>query len=194
MGAQALADRYTYIPLIGVFIILAFGAADLAAGRRQRQVALSAFFGLGLLACLVLAWRQAGHWRDSESILVHAAAVTENNMMAYFALGQAYDEMGRKDEAIAMFYRAIRCSPKMVEAYNYLAVDLADRGDLATAIPLLQQAIHLQPDYDPAYHNLCLAYLKQGRIQEAREMFETALRKNPDNAGARKMLDSIRDR
>jgi protein O-mannosyl-transferase len=193
VGAQAMADRYTYIPLIGIFIILAFGAADLAAGIKRRQVALTALFGLALVACLFLTWRQVGYWRDSETLLVHAAAVTENNMMAYYALGQVYDGMGRRDEAIAMFYRAIRCNPKMVEAYNYLAIDLAEQGDLTTAIDLFQQAIRLQPEYDQAYHNLGLAYLKQSRVKEARKMFEAALKKNPENTGAREMLDSIRD-
>ena len=194
VGEQAMADRYTYIPLIGIFIILAFGAADLAAGRRRRQAALAVSFSLALLACLILTWRQAGYWRDSATIFGRAVEVTENNYAAYNNLGLAYDEMGKKDEAIEMFHRAIRSNPNYPDAYNNLGIDLADRGDLSAAIPIFQQAIRLQPNQDQAYHNLGVAYLRQGRVSEAREMFETALKKNPDNLGARERLESVRDR
>ncbi len=92
VGEQALADRYTYYPLIGIFIILAFGAADLAAGRRLRRLALAGASGLALLACLMFTWRQVDYWRDSETLFTHAAAVTENNFAAYHNLGLAYDQ------------------------------------------------------------------------------------------------------
>src|SRR5208337_1542954 len=91
VGAQAMADRYTYLPLIGVFIILAFGAADLGAGRRPRQLALAASFSLALLACLIFSWRQAGYWRNSQTIFTQDLAVTGNNSIAYSNLGRAYD-------------------------------------------------------------------------------------------------------
>jgi tetratricopeptide (TPR) repeat protein len=228
VGAQSMADRYTYIPLIGMFIILAFGAADLAAGHRRRQVALTASFGLVLLACLIFTWRQVGYWRNSATLFDHALAVTENNYIAYCQLGLfyyeadrndeamemfrqsihfnpkfdgaynnlglAYDKEGRSDEAIEMFRQAIRLNPNFSDAYNNLAIDLADRGQIDVAIPLFQKAIHLRPDFDKPYHNLGLAYMKQGKVREAREMFETALKKNPHNAGARVMLDQLRDR
>ena len=194
VGEQAMADRYTYIPLIGVFIILAFGAADLAAGRRRRQVALAVSSGLALLACLMLTWRQVGYWRDSATIFGRAVEVTENNYAAYNNLGLAYDETGKPDEAMAMFHRAIRSNPNYPDAYNNLGIDLAERGDVSAAIPMFLQAIRLQPNLDQAYHNLGEAYLKQGRVSEAREMFEMALKKNPGNLGAREKLDSIRDR
>jgi tetratricopeptide (TPR) repeat protein len=194
VGEQAMADRYTYIPLIGVFIILAFGAADLAAGQRRRQVALAVSGGLALLACLMLTWRQVGYWRDSATIFGRAVEVTENNYAAYNNLGLAYDETGQPDEAVAMFYRAIRSNPNYPGAYNNLGIDLADRGDVSAAIPMFLQAIRLQPNLDQAYNNLGEAYLRQGRVSEAREMFEMALKKNPGNLGAKEKLDSIRDR
>jgi protein O-mannosyl-transferase len=195
VGEQAMADRYTYIPLIGIFIILAFGAADLAAGqRRRRQVALTASCVLALLACLILTWRQVGYWRDSATLFGRAVEVTDNNHAAYNNLGLAYDEVGKRDEAMAMFYRAIRSNPKDFNAYNNLGIDLADRGDVSADIPMFQQAIRLQPNLDQAYHNLGLAYLGQGRFREAREMFETALKKNPRNTGARERLESLQER
>ena len=192
-GGQAMADRFTYIPLIGIFIILAFGGADLAAARLRRRAVLTASFSLALLACLILTWRQVGYWKDSESIFSHALAVTENNFLAYANLGLAFDEMGRRDEAMAMFYQALKLNPKMHDICNILGVDLAERGDIAAAIPLFQQAICVWPDLDQAYYNLGMAYLRQGRVKEAREMLEMTLKKNPGNAGAREMLDSIRD-
>ncbi len=194
VGEQAMADRYTYIPLIGVFIILAFGAVDPAAGQRRRQVALAASFGLALLACLLLTWRQVGYWRDSATLFGRAVKVTANNYAAYNNLGLAYDEMGKPDEAGAMFYRAIRSNPNYPDAYNNLGIDLAERGDVSAAIPMFLQAIRLQPNLDQAYHNLGKAYLGQGRVSEAREMFEMALKKNPGNAGAREMMNSLQGR
>lgn len=191
VGEQAMADRYTYIPLIGIFIILAFGAADLAAGRRRRQVVLTASCGLALLACLVLTWRQVGYWQNSITLFGRALAVTKDNYLAYDKMGLAYDEQGRPDQAIEMYRQTIRLSPKFFDAYNNLAIDLADRGEITAAIPLFQEAIRLRPDLDRPYFNLGKAYLQQGRVEQAREMFAMAIKKNPDNVGAREMLTSI---
>jgi tetratricopeptide (TPR) repeat protein len=177
-----MADRYTYIPLIGIFIILAFGAADLAAGIKRRQVALTALFGLALVACLFLTWRQVGYWRDSATIYSHALEVTENNYIAYNNLGMTYYEAGRHDEAMAMFYQAIRSNPKFAEAYNNIGLELAGRGDFSAAISRFQQALRLQPNIKKAHSNLGMAYLKQGRVEEAWEMFRTALKNDPANA------------
>jgi protein O-mannosyl-transferase len=193
-GGQAMADRFTYIPLIGIFLILAFGVSDWAGGIKLRQGVIAAAWCLALMACLLLTWRQVGYWRDSESLFTHTVKVTANNYLAYANLGLAYDQMGRRHEAIASFYQALRLNPKMHDVCNILGIDLAERGDVAAAIPLFQQAIRQHPEMDEAYHNLGLAYLKQGRSSEAREMFQAALKKNPGNAGAREMLKALQGR
>ena len=182
VGVQAMADRYTYIPLIGIFIILAFGAADLAVGRRRRQMALAGSFGLALLACLILTCRQVGYWRDSVTIYSRALDVTENNYIAYNNLGMTYFAAGRHDEAMAMFQQSIRCNPKFADAYNNIGLELSGRGDFSAAISMFQQAIDLQPNIKKARSNMGWAYLKQGRAEEAWKMFETALKKDPANA------------
>jgi len=191
VGEQAMADRYTYLPLIGIFLILAYGAADLAAGRPRRQTALATACALILLACLLLTWRQVAYWKDSTTLFSRALQVTENNYAAYNNLGLAYDEMGRKDEAIEMFYRAIRANPAKPDAYNNLGIDLAERGEISAAIPMFQQAIRLRPGMDQAYNNLGVAYFRQGKIDEARQMFEAALKQNPGNLAAQDMLRQI---
>ena len=103
-----MADRYTYVPFIGLFIIAAWGIAEATAGWRRRKTILSASAAAVLLACLVSTWMQAGYWRNSESLYFEAIRVTGDNYMAYHHLGMAYTDQGQLDLAIAA-YKKVHC-------------------------------------------------------------------------------------
>ena len=102
VGAQAMADRYTYVPLIGVALLLVWGMHELTSRWQFRAVLLSAAAAAGMILCVALTRRQIGHWRDTETLFRHALAVTDDNWVAHHNLGDALEKRGRLDEAIHM--------------------------------------------------------------------------------------------
>lgn len=180
VGSQAMADRYTYIPFIGIFIILAFGAADLASGWRSRQVTLAAVWGLALLTCLTLTWVQVGHWRNATTLFSHALQVTENNYMAYVNLGLAYDEAGKTDAALEMLQQGMRLKPNFADTYNDLGKVYDKLGRTDEAIEMFRRAIGLNPNFCDAYNNLGIDLADRGEIAAAIHQFQQARRARPD--------------
>ena len=179
VGGQAMADRYTYLPLIGIFLSLAWGLADLAAGRRLLGRALTLLAAGALLVCLVLTRVQAGYWRDSTTLLEHAKEVTTNNFIAYTVLIELYGLQGKVEEARAMFRQAITANPGYWLAYDNFGKVLTRQGEVEKAVTLFQQAIRLQPDYADPYINLGKIYGNQGKLAEAMAMFQKAVDINP---------------
>ena len=161
VGRQAMADRYTYVPLIGLFVIVAFGAADLVQRRKTKAAAWRAgvsIIGVIVLAvCAVRAWDQSGYWRKTVTLFEHAHAVTDGNFVAHLNLGKAHRMNGDYDKAIDQYKAA-------------LAID--GRSSLA-------------------HNNIGVAYGHQGRWDKAAEHFHQALSLDPDNAEARRNLDEM---
>jgi len=179
-GEQAMADRFTYVPLIGIFIIMSWGALDLTAGWRWQRPALAATAGLLILACTILTWRQVGYWRDNKTLFEHANQVTDNNFVAYIHLVHAYGELGKVAEAKDMFAKAVKFRPKDKNAYNDLGMAYSNAGRSEEAIAMFHQTIQIAPTFAPAYNNLGIEYGKQGKIDEAIEMFQKAVQLNPN--------------
>ncbi len=179
-GEQALADRFTYVPLIGIFIIAAWGARDLTAGWRRQNLALAGAAGLVLLACGALTWRQVGFWRDNQTLFEHASQVTANNHVAYTHLIFAYGEQGRVKEAQSMFDQVVKLRPKDKDAYNDLGMAYSNAGRPEEAIALFQQTIQMAPAFAPAYNNLGIEYAKLGRMDEAVAAFQKAVELDPN--------------
>jgi tetratricopeptide (TPR) repeat protein len=179
-GEQGMADRFTYVPLIGIFILAAWGARDLAAGWRWQRPALAAAAGVVLLACTVLTWRQVGFWRDNQTLFEHASRVTENNHVAYSHLIFAYGEQGKVEEAKRMMEKAVKLQPNNKNAYNDLGIAYSNAGQPEEAIALFQKAIQIDPGYPPPHNNLGIEYAKQGKMAEAVEMFQKAVQLNPN--------------
>lgn len=167
VGGQAMADRYTYVPFIGLFIIIAWGIFEAAAGRRPRKIILSLTTIAALLAGLVSSWVQAGRWRSSEALFSHAIRVTGDNYMAYHHWGMALTEQGRLDEAVARYRQAIALAPAYSHAYNNLAIVYAKQGRFDEAVPVFKQALLLNPTHASFHRNLALAYHQQGKSLEA---------------------------
>lgn len=181
VGDQAMADRYTYLPLLGVFIAVVWLAADLA--ERRRGVALVAAIAIvAVVACGALARRQLATWRDSEALFRRALAVTENNFVAHNNLGGLLAARGDWDEAARQFERAIALRPEYAPPYNNLATLWLRAGRTDEAVALLQRAVAAQPDFAEVRVTLGDARRAQGQLAAAAGEYREALRLRPDLA------------
>jgi tetratricopeptide (TPR) repeat protein len=180
VGGQAMADRYTYLTQIGIYIAIAWGVADAARswpGRHWLLAAASALVAAGLMVC---AWQQARHWRDSEALWNHTLACTSHNPFAENGLGLALADRGQVAEAIVHFQDAVDINPNYVDALNSLGHALAARGDVQGAIARYRKALAIQSDYVEAHNNLGLALVRCGDVEEAISHYREALAIQPD--------------
>jgi len=177
VGVQSIADRYSYVPLIGIMIILTWGAVDLSRHWRIPTAILPACSSIILLACAVVTRQQIGFWRNSETLFRHAIAVTKDNYMAHFYLGTTLDNEGRLEEAIAEFQEALKLRPN-VDFCNAFGIFLERHGRFDEAFIQFQEAVRLDPQFADPHHNLALALSRKGRLAEAIEEFQKALQLN----------------
>jgi Flp pilus assembly protein TadD len=184
VGLQAYADHYTYIPYIGLFIMLAWGLPQLLSNWPQRKIALGAAMVIVLTTLGICAHKQTSYWKNSITLFSHALEVTQNNYIAYNNIGLAYGNLGRVSQAIEDFSQAIKIKPDYSEAHYNLGLAYFSLGRGTEAIEAYKQAIRLKPDYTLAYSNLGVAYSGQGRWPEAIETFKQAINIKPDSAEA----------
>jgi len=177
-----MADRYTYLPSIGVLILTVWGVCELTRGCRYQAMALSSVGAAAIVLCLALTRQQLEHWQDSETLFRHALAVTENNDVAHNNLGTALEKKGQINEAIRQYQEALRLKADSIEARNNLGVALGRKGQMDEAIKQFQEAIHLKPDDAPSYNNLGGAFYQQGNTAEAIRQYQEAIRLKPDYA------------
>ncbi|MCE5303843.1 MAG: tetratricopeptide repeat protein, partial [Planctomycetaceae bacterium] len=169
VGSQAMADRYTYLPQIGLSVGLAWGAADWIGaqpGRRRLGVAVAAIVTLELMIC---AWQQVSYWRDSRSLWSQAVAHTSRNGIAHHHLGLALLDENRNDEAAAEFRKMVQLKPDFDEAHRLLGVSLARDGHFQEAVDAFQEALRLRPDSIETYDGLAWALACLGRKSDAVE-------------------------
>jgi tetratricopeptide (TPR) repeat protein len=188
VGSQSLADRYTYVPLIGLFIMIAWGLPELLAKWKHQRAALGAAGIAAILVLSICTYGQVGYWRDSVTLFEHALKVTTNNFLMHNDLGFDYLQLGRQQEAIEAFRQAIKIKLDYAEAYYNLGIAYSSLGRSEEAIEAYKQAITIKPDYAPAHYNLGLAYGNLGRWQEAIEAYKQAIEIKPDHAGAHNNL------
>jgi Tfp pilus assembly protein PilF len=179
VGLQSMADRYTYVPLIGVFIMIAWGVPELLNRWRYGRFALASAAVVILLACMIMTYVQIGFWRNSTALYEHAIEVTSANSWAQNNLGYALALQGKRDEAIAHFQKAISINNPADAHYN-LGIMMASQGKLDDAINQFRESIRISPEYAKAHNNLGNALLYQGKIDEAIASYREALRLNPD--------------
>jgi tetratricopeptide (TPR) repeat protein len=192
VGKQQMADRYTYVPLIGLFLILVWGVGDVLARRPGGKAVAAVLTALALLACVVLSWRQAGTWRDTESLWTNALVVTTANADACINVGAIRDKQGKTAEAVALYRKALEYAPDDPVAHYHLGGALARQGKEAEAAPHLKAALRLDPRQSRAHligRGEVLMHL--GQLDEAQKMYEAALRDNPDDAMLHVNLGSI---
>jgi tetratricopeptide (TPR) repeat protein len=185
VGGQALADRYMYIPSIGILIGVAWGVADVLSRLRLGRAVGLALAGGTAASCGLATWVQAHYWRDSISLFERALAVSpENNTLALHNLAHAYALAGNQQEAVRLYTECLRLAPDYAQAHYNLGNTLGMMGKLDDAMAHFYQAIRYKPDYEQAYYNLGNAFAQLGKLPEAQSNFTAALRYKPDYAEA----------
>ncbi len=179
VGEQSLADRYTYIPATGLFVLVVWGAAEMLGRQPWSRWTLGLVATLMLLACLAATSVQLRYWQNSITLFTHAIQVTQENAIAECDLGEALGAEGKTEEATLHFQRALKLRPNYPDAQNNMGSLLAGQGKLEEATAFLNGALNSRPDFDQAFYNLGLVLLKQGKIEEAIGRFRAAVRSNP---------------
>ena len=182
VGTQAMADRYTYIPLIGIFIIFAWGTADLLARWPQAAMPAAIAAIMILIMCAVGSRRQVGYWENGTTLWTHALDVTRDNYAAHTFFGNALATQGDVDRAIAEYNEALRIRPDYPEAHNNLGPALASKGRTDDAVTHFVEAIRLRPNYADAHNNLGVALASQGKLDDAIAQYTEALRVEGDDS------------
>jgi len=202
VGWQGRADRYTYLPQIGLYIAVTWAAADLTALWRHRRaiVSTAATLAVGLLS--LRAWAQTSYWRDSETLFKHALAVTTNNDVAENNLGIVYLQQAKLDKAISLLQAAVNLRPDNTPAHENLAKALLQKGEVADALIHYQKLLELQPNNIEVHNIVGTVLIQHGRIREGVEEWQNVLAIQPDNGNALSNLawifatspdDSLRD-
>ena len=180
VGNQAMADRYTYVPLIGLFIIIAWGGHDLLSRWSARRILLPIVGTIALASCAIVARAQVHHWRNSSALWTHALRVTNDNHLAHNNLGLALMDEGKIDEAINQYNEALRIKPNYVTARTNLGAALSKQGKTADAVASLTEAVGRKPGFAEAQLNLGAALARQGKIDDAIARYNEALRLRPE--------------
>jgi tetratricopeptide (TPR) repeat protein len=175
VGLQSYADRYTYVPLIGIYVIIAYAAGDLVKNRPYRKVA-AALTGAVLIAALAVCTRtQAGYWRNNIALYEHAIEVTADNHVAHNNLGVVLRDQGRTAEAIEHWEAAVRIWPRYIDAVVNLGAGLVDQGRNDEAIRYCTELLAKRRGNCLLHNNLGNALKNVGRIDEAVEHYRMAL-------------------
>jgi len=191
IGAQAHADRYTYLPLIGIGIAIVWSVGDWVARRpgiRTAVIGAAVLLGTG---CIALTWAQVALWRTDVILFEHAVRVTQKNYFAYNQLGTAHHKRHDGARAAESFAEAVRIGPDYDFGNNNLGVYLMARGEFEQARECFGRALRASPGYAAAYKNMALLYLRQRRYAEALPYAERSVQLVPDDASSRAQLAVI---
>ncbi len=187
-GLRAQADRYTYLPQIGLYVLLTWAAAELCAGWRHRRVVLGGLSTVILAALMFCARTQTSYWRNSETLWTHTVACTSGNFIGQINLGEALLKKGTVNEAIAHFQKALQTKPDYAEAHYNLGIALFQKGSVDEAITQFQKALQTKPGYAEAHYNLGIALFQKGSVDEAIAHYQNALQSKPDYVEAHNNL------
>ena len=179
VGVQSMADRYMYLPMIGLLIIVAWGIPDFISNWQSKRFWLGATAILAVIILSAATWKQTGYWKDSVSLFSHAIEVTENNFVAHANLGTALRKDGKNDQAIVHFRNSLAISPDQSDVYMALGLALDERGNPEKALACLEKSVLLDPEYYDAQYNLGTFLLKNGEWDQAISHLEKATCLNP---------------
>jgi len=180
--SQVMADHYTYIPVIGLFIMVIWGVREWSAFCPAPLLHWLA--AVALAACLALTTRQVGYWKNSWQLFAHATAASDDNYLAYYSLGTYYAAAGQRAAAIRYLEQAVRTAPDFASAQNNLGRALFQEGRIDEALDHLTNAVSLNPAVPEFHYNLGNAFLAQGRVAEALDQFDLHVHLTPNDATA----------
>ena len=190
-GEQARADRFTYVPSIGLFLIVAWAVPDLLARWPKVRVALPAAAVLATVTYALVASTQVQYWRNSTALWGRVLDVTSGNYIAHSNLGNVLLDNGKIDEAIAQYSEALRIKPDFALAQDNLGIVLVNQGKPGEAVAHLSEALRIKPDFAEAHNDLGVALTRIGRPDEAIAHYSEALRLQPAYALAHANLGNV---
>ncbi|HVP81230.1 MAG TPA: tetratricopeptide repeat protein, partial [Thermodesulfobacteriota bacterium] len=190
VGRQSLADRYTYIPLIGLFIMISWAIPALADRLPYRRFVVTTGALLALAGATIGTWTQVGYWKNDVTLFTHAIRAVKNNYVAHMNLGLAFFQRGKIEEAIEHYYDAFSLSPRNDDLCYYLGLAFGEQGNLDKSIAYFTEAVTINPKFAVAHYNLGVALARQGRLDEGIRYFMKALQIDPGMVEARKALET----
>lgn len=182
VGVQAMADRYTYVPLIGIFIIIAWGVPDILVRLRHKRIILAISTAFVLSAFMVCTFFQVKNWENSITLFEHALNVTVENSVAHINLGEALSGQGKIDAAVKHYYEALRIKPNLAAPHLNLGVALKESGNLNEAMDHFSKVLGLKSDCAEAHYELGDTLNRKGDFAGAIEHYQEAVRIKPDYA------------
>lgn len=194
VGKQAMADRYTYIPLTGLFIVVAWGFSDLLLKWRYRKIFLAVLAAIILSALTVRTFLQVGYWQNAVTLFENAIKVTPDNPLAQNNLGAALYDDGRFDEAMVYYKKAILIAPEFTEALSNLGAAYYKQENYDKAVFYFEKALKNRKKDANAHDKLGVVLLAQGKVDEATAYFTKAIQINPEYANAHNNLASVLSR
>jgi len=187
IGLQSMADRYSYIPLIGLFIILAWGIPDIPLQWQHRKTGLALTAAAFLSMYMTVSWMQIRYWSNSITLFEHALDVTSENHVAHFGLGNVLVAMGETDKAVRHYSEALKWFPNS-DIHNNMGFALARKGRTDEAVAHYREALRMDPYHKTTYNNLGTLFLSRGDSDKAIECYLVALKLFPDYAQAHNNL------
>ena len=184
VGSQSMADRYMYLPIVGLSIAIVWATADLLESRRLPSYWAASLAGVMLLLLSIGAYRQAEYWKDSQTLFEHTLAVTEGNYVIENNMALIMVEEGKRDEAIDFYQKALAIQPGLAEAQVNLAQELMKSGKPDEAFPHLIEALRVKPNLPLAHLDLVLLLADRGNMDEANRHLDELLRLSPGDAEA----------
>jgi len=184
VGNQSHADRYTYLPQIGLYLVLAWGAVELCGRWKHYRVPLVALASVAVVVLIFTARTQAAYWRNSETLWSHALASTTDNIIAEGNLGAALHANGKDREAMWHFQNSLRINRRQASILSSLGVFYLESGRADESLAHLQEALEIEPNLLDAHYNLGNTYLQMGNAEEALAHYQRALEIDPDDTQA----------
>jgi tetratricopeptide (TPR) repeat protein len=190
-GFQAMADRYSYVPLIGIFIMLSWGGVEILGDQKQGRKWLAGTAGCVLLALALLTRVQLSYWQDTTTLFEHVVRVTSNNHIAHYVLATGLLKEGKFKEATEHLQEAVRINPENFMAQIALGQVMAEEGDFDKAEEILSEALRLGRGLAEPHNGMGFLRTRQGRLEEAAEHFSRALEIDPQMVEAQRSLGGV---
>lgn len=194
IGSTLRTDRYTYIPLIGLSLLIAWGIPQLLQGRRYRQPILVTLVVIALVGCTARTWSQVAVWKDGKSVFAELLLLNRFDLKTLTLMGMEYEEEENYEEAASYYDEALLLIPSDYYARFHLAICFREMGALSKAEREYVLLTRMRPDFAPAFLGLGLTQSRMGKLEYAERSLEEALRLRPDYSDAKRELEVVRRR